>query len=79
MARVQAEAGLDGAAGVVGVKFDIESYAWGDHSVEFFAAGTAVRPTGHTEPITPSFVLPMSDCGRPNPRADAAVRGWGRP
>jgi len=61
MSRMQAEAERDGAAGVVGVHFTIENYAWGFHTVEFYAAGTAVRPTGHTETIAPQFVLPMSD------------------
>jgi len=46
---------------VVGVHFQIENYAWGYHTVEFYAAGTSVRSTGHAETITPEFVLPMSD------------------
>jgi uncharacterized protein YbjQ (UPF0145 family) len=60
MSRMQAEAERDGAAGVVGVQFAITNYVWGFHTVEFYASGTAVRPTGHTDTITPSFVLPMS-------------------
>jgi len=59
MSRMQAEAERDGAAGVVGVYFQISNYAWGAHTVEFYAAGTAVRPTGHAETIAPQFVLPM--------------------
>jgi len=61
MSRMQAEAERDGASGVVGVHFQIENYAWGYHTVEFYAAGTSVRSTGHAETITPEFVLPMSD------------------
>jgi uncharacterized protein YbjQ (UPF0145 family) len=70
MSRMQAEAERDGANGVVGVlsrrcarpgvQFEIANYAWGLHTVEFYAAGTAVRRTGSGETITPSFVLPMS-------------------
>ena len=60
MSRMQAEAERDGANGVVGVGFEISNYAWGLHTVEFYAAGTAVRRTGSGETIAPSFVLPMS-------------------
>ncbi|WP_029111832.1 heavy metal-binding domain-containing protein [Mycobacterium sp. URHB0044] len=60
MSRMQAEAQRDGANGVVGVNLAISNYTWGLHTVEFYAAGTAVRPTGHTDTIAPSFVLPMS-------------------
>jgi uncharacterized protein YbjQ (UPF0145 family) len=60
MSRMQAEAERDGASGVVGVGFEISNYAWGHHTVEFYAAGTAVRKVGSGEPILPSLVLPMS-------------------
>jgi uncharacterized protein YbjQ (UPF0145 family) len=60
MARMQAEAERDGANGVVGVSIDIQNYAWGLHTVEFYAAGTAVRRTGSGDTIVPSLVLPMS-------------------
>ena len=61
MSRMQSEAERDGANGVVGVHFVISNYAWGFHTVEFYAAGTAVRRSGSGETISPSFVLPMSD------------------
>lgn len=61
MARMQAEAERDGGTGVVGVHFNISNYAWGFHTVEFYAAGTAVRRSGTGETIVPSFVLPMGD------------------
>jgi uncharacterized protein YbjQ (UPF0145 family) len=61
MSRLEAEAERDGANGVVGVEFAISNYAWGLHTVEFYAAGTAVRRTGSGETIAPSFVLPMTD------------------
>jgi uncharacterized protein YbjQ (UPF0145 family) len=60
MSRMQAEAERDGASGVVGVGFEISNYAWGHHTVEFYAAGTAVRKVSGGEPILPSLVLPMS-------------------
>jgi uncharacterized protein YbjQ (UPF0145 family) len=60
MSRLQAEAERDGANGVVGVGFEISNYAWGHHTVEFYAAGTAVRKVGDGETIMPSLVLPMS-------------------
>jgi len=50
MSRMQAEAERDGANGVVGVQFEIANYAWGLHTVEFYAAGTAVRRTGSVKP-----------------------------
>lgn len=61
MSRMQAEAERDGASGVVGVHFQLDNYAWGAHTIEFYAAGTAVRPTGQSETIAPTFVLPMGD------------------
>jgi uncharacterized protein YbjQ (UPF0145 family) len=60
MGRLQAEAERDGATGIVGVHFAVSNYAWGHHTVEFYAAGTAVRRTGSAETITPTFILPMS-------------------
>lgn len=60
MSRMQAEAERDGADGVVGVGFQVSNYAWGMHTVEFYAAGTAVRKIGGGETIMPSLVLPMS-------------------
>jgi uncharacterized protein YbjQ (UPF0145 family) len=61
MSRMQSEAERDGANGVVGVHFAIHNYAWGYHTVEFYAAGTAVRRSGSAETIVPSFILPLSD------------------
>ncbi len=42
MARMEAEAELLGADGVVGVRLDVNFYDWGRHSAEFIAIGTAV-------------------------------------
>ena len=60
MSRMQTEAERDGGTGIVGVHFAISNYAWGHHTVEFYAGGTAVRRGGNADTITPSFVLPMS-------------------
>ena len=42
MARMEAEAEVLGADGIVGVRLDINYYDWGKHSAEFIAVGTAV-------------------------------------
>jgi uncharacterized protein YbjQ (UPF0145 family) len=42
MSRMEAEADLLGADGVVGVRLDLNFYDWGEHSAEFIAVGTAV-------------------------------------
>lgn len=42
MQRMEAEADVLGADGVVGVRLDINFYEWGQHSAEFIAVGTAV-------------------------------------
>jgi uncharacterized protein YbjQ (UPF0145 family) len=43
MSRMQGEAAALRADGVVGVRLVTSSHIWGDHAVEFLAAGTAVR------------------------------------
>ncbi|MFE3191447.1 heavy metal-binding domain-containing protein [Nocardia sp. NPDC059240] len=57
MSRMQAEAERDGGTGVTGVSFDISNYAWGYHTVEFYASGTAIRRIGDGDPIIPQFTL----------------------
>jgi uncharacterized protein YbjQ (UPF0145 family) len=42
MARMEAEAEVLSADGVVGVRLDVKYYDWGKHSAEFIAIGTAV-------------------------------------
>src|SRR5438046_1295968 len=44
MTRMQAEAEELHAEGIVGVQLRQHSHAWGAHTTEFFAIGTAVRP-----------------------------------
>jgi len=43
MGRMQAEASARQAEGVVGFHLDEHNHAWGYHTTEFFAMGTAVR------------------------------------
>jgi uncharacterized protein YbjQ (UPF0145 family) len=45
LARMEAEADILGADGIVGVRLDYRRYSWGDDLLEFVAAGTAVRST----------------------------------
>lgn len=63
MARLQEEALGLGADGVVGVTTSEASHVWGDHVIEFFASGTAVRSaaarTGGGE--APRLVLSVAD------------------
>jgi hypothetical protein len=40
------------AEGIVGVQLSQHNHAWGGHTTEFFAVGTAVRP------IRPDHVVP---------------------
>ena len=42
MTRMEEEADVLGADGIVGVRLDIKYYDWGKHSAEFIAIGTAV-------------------------------------
>ncbi|MFN2606367.1 MAG: heavy metal-binding domain-containing protein [Acidimicrobiales bacterium] len=43
MRRMEAEAAELGADGIVGVRIDMNMYAWGEFVAEFVAVGTAVR------------------------------------
>ena len=62
MSRMQAEATVLGAEGVVGVRLLSLPHRWGGATTEFFAVGTAVRPlrADHTVP-QPALVLPLVD------------------
>jgi uncharacterized protein YbjQ (UPF0145 family) len=44
MGRMQAEAHALGAEGIVGVALTEHNHVWGQHAMEFYAVGTAVRP-----------------------------------
>ena len=52
MERMQREAESLAAEGIVGVQLSQHNHAWGGHTTEFFAVGTAVRP------IRPDHVVP---------------------
>jgi len=61
MTRMQAEAEEMRADGVVGVRVVSSSHIWGEHAVEFLAAGTAVRAFKlDTALPSPTLVLPVS-------------------
>jgi uncharacterized protein YbjQ (UPF0145 family) len=62
MARMQHEAGVLEAEGIVGVRLDNFAHIWESHTTEFFAIGTAVRPLREDHTIAkPTIVLPLSD------------------
>ncbi|MHB8263833.1 MAG: heavy metal-binding domain-containing protein [Acidimicrobiales bacterium] len=47
MSRMEAEAKVLDADGVVGVRLDVNFYEWGAHSAEFIAIGTAIESKDH--------------------------------
>ncbi|MEU5882177.1 heavy metal-binding domain-containing protein [Spirillospora sp. NPDC047279] len=58
MARMQAEGRQLEAEGIVGVELRRLHHSWGDHTMEFFAIGTAVRPLRDDHTIAkPQLVL----------------------
>src|SRR2546429_450461 len=60
MTRMQAEAEALSAEGIVGVQLDQRNHAWGAHTTEFFAIGTAVRPIRPDHEIArPQLVLSL--------------------
>ena len=60
MARMQSEAARFKSEGVVGMRIEESSRAWGGHTIEFLALGTAIRATesGH-RPIAHRLVVPL--------------------
>ena len=61
MARMQYEAQLLGADGVVGVNVQEASWIWGEHAIEYLALGTAVSRIGaDSGQVTPTFTLPLT-------------------
>ena len=63
MSRMEAEADVLGADGVVGVRLDVNFYEWGQHSAEFIAIGTAVSSTGTGDAGTGATGTGASDGG----------------
>src|SRR5512144_750202 len=53
MSRMEAEADILGADGIVGVRLDVGRYEWGESLAEFIAVGTAVRSMDGTSHKTP--------------------------
>jgi uncharacterized protein YbjQ (UPF0145 family) len=62
MERMQSEAQVLTAEGIVGVDLQEKSHGWGSHTIEFFAVGTAIVPReGHDGAIeSPTPVLDLS-------------------
>ncbi len=62
MSRMQAEAEVLHAEGIVGVQLLSLPHRWGGHTTEFFAIGTAVKPLRENHVIAkPQLVLPLTD------------------
>lgn len=63
MARLQEESAALGADGVIGVTTAERSHVWGDHVIEFFASGTAVRSIGAPAAGSdrPALVVTLAD------------------
>ena len=59
ISRLQQEARLLGAHGVIGVRLERQAYAWGENLLEFAARGTAVALPGIPVPEHP-FVCALS-------------------
>lgn len=59
LGRLQQEAALLGAHGVIGVRLERQSTEWGDNLIEWTARGTAVAIDGETVPAHP-FVCALS-------------------
>jgi uncharacterized protein YbjQ (UPF0145 family) len=58
MGRMQGLAETDGATGVVEVFQEVSEWVWGRHTVEFYAAGTAIRAFPSSVPVLdPSFTI----------------------
>lgn len=59
MSRMQAEAEALGAQGVTGVRFSVQNYIWGVHTMEFYCDGTAIRKVGEPQRSAPQPVIGM--------------------
>jgi uncharacterized protein YbjQ (UPF0145 family) len=60
--RMQNEAEVLQARGIVGAQIIEGSHGWGSHVIEFFAVGTAVVPAEDEIAIQePSLVVPLTD------------------
>lgn len=60
MERMQSEAARVQGEGVVGVQLQERSHAWGSHTIEFLAIGTAIRSiAGHPGAPPPRMAVPL--------------------
>ncbi|HEX3567433.1 MAG TPA: heavy metal-binding domain-containing protein [Acidimicrobiales bacterium] len=62
MTRMQDEAEPLGADGVIGVRIDQKTHAWGSRVIEFLAVGTAVElAVDNYRSVAPQLVVPLRD------------------
>jgi uncharacterized protein YbjQ (UPF0145 family) len=66
LVRMQAEATVAQASGIVGVNVAVSNHVWGEHATEFLATGTAIRRLSdeHRLPATspkPAFTLGLDN------------------
>ena len=66
LVRMQAEATVARASGIVGVNVAVSNHVWGEHATEFLATGTAIRRLSeeHRLPATtpkPTFTLGLDN------------------
>lgn len=61
MGRMQSEAHTLGAEGIVGVTLTEHSHVWGQHAMEFYAIGTAVRPLRADHVVPPPQMVVTLD------------------
>ena len=57
MERMQSEAEVLQAEGIVGVQLHQRTHSWGSHTTEFFAIGTAVKPFATDHVIAPPTMV----------------------
>ena len=58
---MEGEAHQAGGTGIVGVRIEEKSWAWGSHIIEFFAIGTAVtRVEAPRRALNPTMTLPLT-------------------
>lgn len=62
MERMQKEASLARADGIVGVSINEEGYRWDPHTIEFCSVGTSITPISDNHEITkPELILNLND------------------
>ena len=56
MTRMEEEADVLGADGIVGVRLTVNRYEWGENLAEFMAVGTAIKHRRRRAIIAPSII-----------------------